>query len=157
MGRRAGHYVPRTANLICEQIALGKSLKQALEIVGYLAPKQATIWRWLDEHPDFREKYERARQMQADSVADEMLELKDAVLRNPKAASGFKVGADILKWQAEVRNRARYGSKSEEKAKPPMDPTKLREEIKRLQKELGVMEDPAGPLPEGVVPIKKAS
>lgn len=146
MARRSGHYVPRTANMICEQIAMGKSLKQALELIGYVAPRIQSVWRWLDEHPEFREKYDRARQMQADTLADEMLELREQVIKNPKAASAYKVSGDIIKWQAEVRNRGVYGAKGESAAKKPMDPAKIKAEIERLQKELGVAETKVQPI-----------
>ena len=152
MSRRPGHYVPRTGDLICEQIATGKSLRQALQEVGYLAPTPKRFWRWIEENQDFREKYERARMLQADTLADRMLEMHEEVLKQPRAASAYKVSGDILRWQAEVRNRARYGAKSEEKAKPPMDAAKMRDEIKRLQKELGVIEDPAK---SNVTPLKR--
>lgn len=151
MTKRAAHYTARVANDICTQIALGKTLKQALEIVGWLAPTMTTVWRWLDEHQDFREKYERARQMQADVHADDMLEMASQVLDVKglgTVPSRYKVAADILKWQAEIRNRERYGAKNTDSGKDKhLDPAKIKAEIKRLEAELGVAESK-------VVPIK---
>ena len=144
--KRAAHYVVRIADQICEQIAIGKTLKQALAIVGYLAPNINAVYKWLDIHPEFREKYERARQLQADIHADDMLELGQEAIRDPKAAAGFKVAADILKWQAEVRNKVRYGKAIEENNKKALDPAKIREEIKRLEHELGIVEAKVVPL-----------
>ena len=148
--KRAAHYTPRFANQLCEYIAEGLTLKQAIAKIGYLAPTIVTTFRWLDQYPEFREKYERARQLQADVHADDMLELGQvAVLaseNNPKAAPGLKVAADILKWQAEVRNKVRYGKAIEENNKKPMDPAKIREEIKRLETELGIVEAKVVPL-----------
>lgn len=138
--KRKAHYTVRIADQICEQIALGKTLRHALKVVGYLAPTEITIWRWLDAHPDFREKYDRARKYQADSHADTMLEMAEQVIKDPKLASAYKVSSDILKWQAEVRNRGKYGRKAEEKSTKTMNPEKLRQEIKRLENELGVQE-----------------
>lgn len=147
MGRRAGHYVPRTANMICEHIALGKTLQQALDAIGYVAPTIAAVWRWLDAHPEFRERYERARQMAADSDADKIKELAGDVLALPKKMpSNYKVAIDALKWQAEVRNRSKYGSKGDSDTKKPLDPAKIKEEIARLQKELGVAESKVQPI-----------
>lgn len=145
-GAKRAHYVKRTGDLICEQIALGKTLQQALDIVGYLAPTVPTFWRWLDEYPEFREKYERARQMSADMDADQMKELGEKVLQNPKAAAAYQVAIRMLQWQAEVRNAAKFGKNKEAKASKPMDPAKLRSEIKRLEKELGVAESKVVPL-----------
>lgn len=144
MTKRAAHYTARVANDICTQIALGKTLKEALEIVGWLAPTINTVWRWLDEHQDFREKYERARQLQADVHADEMLEMASKVLTDGgqgTTPARYKVAADILRWQAEIRNREKYGSKSTDAGKDKvLDPAKIKAEIKRLEAELGVAE-----------------
>lgn len=145
-GVKRGHYIKRTGDLICEQIALGKTLQQALDHVGYLAPSPARFWVWLENHPEFREQYERARQLAADMHADKVQELAEQVLRDPKASGAYKVAADIWRWQAEVRNSGKYGKRIEPKRSKPMDPAKLREEIKRLEKELGVAESKVVPL-----------
>lgn len=145
---RPGHYVARTGDMICEHIALGATLEEALEKVGYLAPSEKNFWKWIDQNEDFRAKYERARQMQADKHADQMLQMSRDVLRAPKAAAAYRVAIDILKWQAEVKNRSRYGSKGEQKAVTPLDPQKIRAEIKRLEKELGVIEKNADGTPK---------
>lgn len=140
VARNKHHYVKRTGTLICEYIAQGKSLTQALDAVGYLAPTVKSFWKWTVDFPEFREEYERALQFAGDMHADRMLELVDTVLTNPKKASAGKVAADILKWQAEIRNALKYGRKAAVKVKEPMDPAKIKKEIDRLQKELGVQE-----------------
>lgn len=147
MTKRPAHYTVRLANDLCEQIAQGKTLEQALKFVGFLAPSIPTVYKWLDIYPDFREKYERARQLQADVHADKMLEMSQLVIEKPTAAAAYRVATDILKWQAEVRNRGKYGSKSDDAGKnKPLDPAKLRAEIKRLEQELGVAESKVKPL-----------
>lgn len=144
---RRAHYTIRTGKLINEQIAIGKSLQQALDVVGYLAPSVPMFWRWLEEHPDFREQYDRARQLQADVHADRMLELGQEVIgKDPKLSGAYRVAKDILQWQAEVRNSGVYGRKKEAKKTTHMEPEKLRAEIKRLEKELGVAESKVVPL-----------
>lgn len=126
---------------------MGATLKEALEKVGYLAPTMVTVWRWLDEHNDFRDMYERARMLQADTDADDMRVLGREIRDKPTAAAAYRVAIDVLKWQAEVRNKAKYSRSGEDPiAKRPLDPTKLRSEIKRLEEELGVMESKVVPL-----------
>lgn len=149
MSRRAAHYAARIADQICEHIADGKTLNEALKLIGYLAPSQVTVFKWLDKYPEFRERYERARQLQADVHADQMLEIGKTAIdstTNPKLIPGLKVAADILKWQAEVRNKSRYGKAIEENNKKALDPAKIREEIKRLEAELGIAEKKVVPL-----------
>ena len=138
MSKRRAHYCVRIANSICEHIALGNSLRQALEKTGPLAPAMATLWRWLDEFPEFRVKYERARQMQGDMLADEMLEMAQEVIKRPALASAIRVAADILQWQAGIRD-SKYNSKTvRQETKAIMPPEELRKEIKRLEAEIGV-------------------
>ena len=143
---KRGGYVKRTGDLICEQIAIGKTLQQALDVVGYLAPSIPSFWKWLSEHPEFREKYDKARQMAADMLADKLQELGEEVIKNPRAAPAYQVAIRQLQWSAEVRNPAKYGKNKESKQTKTMDPGKLRQEIKRLEKELGVAESKVVPL-----------
>lgn len=139
MTKRKSHYTPRAADDICTAIALGKTLREALDEMGVLAPTVQTVWNWQDSIPEFGEKMERARQFSADGHADMMLEMAREAIKNPSKAAAIRVASDILKWQAEIRNQKKYGSKVQhELTKPPMSPLELRAEIKALEAELGV-------------------
>lgn len=136
--KRKAHYTPRIADRICEHIALGETIKAALSKEP-LGPSLPMFWKWLDEFPEFREKYERARQMQADIHADRILEMASEVIANPRVANAYKVASDILKWTAEIRDPKKYGQKVQHELKaPPLKPDDLKAEIKRLEEELGV-------------------
>lgn len=152
MGGRRARYNTRVAKRICEHIALGSTVKQALEREP-LAPSVPLFWRWLDEYPEFRDMYERARTLQADLAADAIMSMASEVLKNPKFAAAYKVASDILRWHAEVNNRQRYGSKVQvEHKQAQLDPSKLRTEIAQLERELGLLEmTPATPLASGDV------
>ncbi len=127
------------ADKICEFIALGQTIKQALINAGPLAPTLNLFWKWLEEHGEFRERYDRARLMQADIHADTMLEMASDAITEPNKASAYKVASDILKWQAAMRNPKLYGDKVQHEMKSaPMDANKLKSEIANLEKELGV-------------------
>lgn len=132
------HYNSRVANRICENLAMGDSLKTALE-KDVLAPTVQTIYRWLDMYPAFREKYERARLLQADVHADTMMDMARDVVKNPQKASAYRVAADILQWQAAMRNPKMYGSKVTVESKAaPMNAAQIKAEIAVLEKELNV-------------------
>jgi hypothetical protein len=75
---RPTKYNQDTANLICMMLSEGMSLRQILkaDTVGKL-PAQSTIYEWLIRHPLFQEQYARAREEQADTNADEILEIAD--------------------------------------------------------------------------------
>ena len=66
------------ADLICIMLSEGMSLRQILKAdkVGKL-PAQSTIYEWLIKFPVFAEQYARAREEQADTNADEILEIAD--------------------------------------------------------------------------------
>lgn len=68
----------QTADLICMMLSEGMSLRQILkaDTVGAL-PAQSTVYEWLIRHPLFAEQYARAREEQADTNADEILEIAD--------------------------------------------------------------------------------
>jgi len=68
----------KTADLICMGLSEGMSLRQILRAdkTGVL-PAQSTVYEWLLRHPAFAEQYARAREEQADTNADEILQIAD--------------------------------------------------------------------------------
>jgi len=68
----------QTADLICIMLSEGLSLRQILkaDTQGVL-PAQSTVYEWLLRFPLFAEQYARAREEQADTNADEILEIAD--------------------------------------------------------------------------------
>jgi len=70
-------YSASIATKICEMLVEGKSLRQICEEPGM--PNKATVMRWLadDKKSDFRDQYARAREMQAEAMAEEIIEIAD--------------------------------------------------------------------------------
>ena len=68
----------KTADLICMMLSEGMSLRQILKAdkAGVL-PAQSTVYEWLLRFPSFSEQYARAREEQADTNADEILDIAD--------------------------------------------------------------------------------
>lgn len=68
----------KVADLICMMLSEGLSLRQILkaDATGAL-PAQSTVYEWLLRHPLFAEQYARAREEQADTNADEILDIAD--------------------------------------------------------------------------------
>ncbi len=136
--KRSAHYTARIASRICENIALGSTIKAALAEEP-LGPTLRQFWKWLDEYPDFREKFERAQMLQATMHADRILEMAQEVINAPSKAGAYKVASDILKWQAEIRDPKKYGQKVQHELKaPPLKAEDLKAEIKRLEEEFGI-------------------
>lgn len=151
MSKRAAHYTVRIADDICMHVAMGESLEGALKKVGYLAPTLPTVYKWLTLYEEFKEKYDIARQMQADTLADKTLDMAQQVLKDPKSAAAYRVAFDILQWHSSIRKPKVYNTKNADgKTEAPLNAEKIKSEITRLQKELGVVE-------KKVVPMKAVS
>lgn len=72
---RPSDYSLELASDICSRIADGESLKAIC--APDEMPDKATVYRWLAVNSEFRDLYARAREDQADTLADEILEISD--------------------------------------------------------------------------------
>ena len=77
MARPTDH-TAELADAICEQLADDKSLRAICSSDDM--PGRATVFRWLGAHEEFRDQYARAREAQADAIADECLHIADEPL-----------------------------------------------------------------------------
>ena len=113
----------RIADMICIGLSEGMSLRQILkaDTTGVL-PAQSTIYDWLLRHPLFAEQYARAREEQADTNADEILEIADERPPEFKDDKGRvyldqtyiqwqKNRIDARKWTAMKLKPKKYGDK----------------------------------------------
>jgi len=111
------------ADIICIGLSEGMSLRQILkaDTTGVL-PAQSTIYDWLLRHPLFAEQYARAREEQADTNADEILEIADEKPPEFKDDKGRtyldqtfiqwqKNRIDARKWTAMKLKPKKYGDK----------------------------------------------
>ena len=74
--RRRHEYSPEIADLICDRIAGGASLRQICQDANM--PARSTIFVWLEEHEEFARSYTLARQIQIEDLMDEILEIAAA-------------------------------------------------------------------------------
>ena len=115
-------YTPELAAAICEHIAAGKSLRTIAALDRM--PTQSTIMVWLDgKHPDFTEQYARAREAQADKLAEEILAIADDGRSDTyldaegnektdnEAIQRSKLRVDTRKWLASKMAPKKYGDK----------------------------------------------
>ena len=75
--RRQRHsYTPEVARLICERLATdGASLRQICQDTSM--PARSTLFVWLRQRADFRQKYTFAKRFQIQWLADEMVDIAD--------------------------------------------------------------------------------
>jgi DNA primase len=97
-------YNEHIALVICIRIAEGESLRQILKDDGM--PAQSTVYEWLLRHAQFAEHYARAREEQADTLADEIIQIADeqpeiVVVTDKKtgAVIEHKLDGAFLQWQ----------------------------------------------------------
>lgn len=103
-GRPSG-YSETIADEICEHLANGKSLLSWCNEEGN--PTRATVFRWVAKYPEFRDKYARAREEQADAFADEIAFIADT----EEDANKARVRIDARKWVAARMQPRKYGER----------------------------------------------
>ncbi len=113
-------YSKELAETICEKTAT--SSKGIVTICNELNIGLTTVWRWLDNNDEFRQLYARAKDQQADFMADEINEIADnasndiIVTENGIAPNHISVARDRLridarKWVAAKLKPKKYGDK----------------------------------------------
>lgn len=92
---------------ICARIALGESLRRIC--AEETMPCQRSVYIWLGKYPEFMQQYALAREDQAETHADEMLEIADDVTEEPNSR---RIRIDTRKWIASKLKPKKYGDKN---------------------------------------------
>lgn len=99
-------YSPELADLICEEIAKGGALHKLCEERADF-PAESAVYKWLEEHDEFKEKYARARERQAERRAEEIILIADT----EKDAAIARNRIDARKWAAAKLLPKKYGDR----------------------------------------------
>jgi hypothetical protein len=102
---RPSLYSEELATRICTEIALGKSLVKICETEDM--PSRTTVFQWLDNNIEFQDRYARARMAQADTFADQIVDLADAA----EDANLARLQIDARKWTAAKLRPSRYSER----------------------------------------------
>lgn len=111
---RPSEFTQEAADLICEEIAKGRSLRSicADDSAEFdKLPHERTVYRWLEdpEREAFRQQYARAREAQADGKFEQTWEIaQSATVESVQVA---RLQIDTLKWQAGKMAPKKYGDK----------------------------------------------
>ena len=118
---RPSIYSRDLAAKICERIAQGLSLRQVCDTAGM--PAKTTVMRWLadDRRSAFRDQYARAREAQADTFADEIVEIADTEDDAKKARNRI----DARKWVASKLRPKVYGDRTMQEHSGAVEVTKI--------------------------------
>lgn len=74
-GGRPTKYTQELADEICENLALGNSLRSVCQ--GDNIPSVKTVFNWMRTYPEFLQQYARAKEESADAMAEELLYIAD--------------------------------------------------------------------------------
>ena len=72
---RPSDYTQELADVICEQLARGDSMRKVCKADGM--PVMSTVFRWLRQWAEFRQQYEIAKDEAADVMVEEINEIAD--------------------------------------------------------------------------------
>ncbi|HGM5034463.1 TPA: terminase small subunit protein [Stenotrophomonas maltophilia] len=122
---RPSKYSQQLADAICDLLVDGKSLRTICSTAKM--PSRSTVIRWLAENEAFRNQYARARELQADTLAEEILDIADKALlgeRLKKDGKGkvlerqtgdmverSKLMIDARRWYAGKLQPKKYGER----------------------------------------------
>jgi hypothetical protein len=100
---RPSSFTQDMADTICVRIAEGESLRDICK--DEWMPDRVTIYRWLQAFPEFCNQYTRAREDQADTLADEIMAIADEtpdlnpILDKHGALIEIQLHSAYLQWQ----------------------------------------------------------
>lgn len=100
---RPSDYTEETATEICARLASGEPLVKICR--GEEMPHVATVYRWLGAQDAFRDMYARAREDQADTLADEIIAISDEAQIGEKTTT--KANGDVETVTGDMVDRAR--------------------------------------------------
>lgn len=126
---RPTDYCQEKADLICEKLSDGCSLKEICAPDDM--PTRSTVYRWLSLHSEFSDMYVRAREEQAETLADEIIAIADETYDdiaiddkgNERCNTEFiqrsKLRVDARKWVAAKLKPKKYGEKVQQEVSGP--------------------------------------
>lgn len=102
---------PQMLNKICEQIALGKSLRSICK--DKEMPSLKSVVKWLNEDKDFQDKYSVARENRGDLYGEMINDIALEVLTGKIDWQRARVTIDALKWTSARMSPKRYGDRQD--------------------------------------------
>lgn len=125
---RPTDYNEEIAKTICERLSDGESLR-AICLADDM-PNKGTVFVWLSKHKEFADQYAKAREVQAERMAEEILEIADdgrndtyetenGVGTNHDVIARSRLRVDARKWLASKMFPKKYGDKVQQEVSGP--------------------------------------
>jgi len=141
---RPSKYTDELVNTICLRIAEGESLNKICK--DEKMPDKATVFRWLVSDQVFCDKYARARELQAETQFDELIDIVDQhpdlahvigkngevieVKFDSSYVQWMKLRVDTRKWTAARMAPKKYGEHKQ--AEQEFDPMVIDVDVKKM-------------------------
>jgi len=121
---RPSIYTKDLADLICERLAAGESMRSISRDPDM--PAMSTLFKWIREKEEFSAQYDRAKIESADALVEDMLDIADNATNDwmehhDPDNSGYKLNGehiqrsklrvDVRKWSASKQNQKKYGDR----------------------------------------------
>ncbi len=105
MGRPSS-YTDEIADKIVTRLAHGEGLRTICRDDDL--PDRSTVMAWVDTNEEFSHRYARARDLQADYFADDVIDIADDASLTP---DDKRIKIDARKWRAGRQAPGRWGDK----------------------------------------------
>ncbi|WP_313078333.1 terminase small subunit-like protein [Agrobacterium pusense] len=119
-------FTEEVGDAICERLALGESVRSICD--DEAMPSMSTVFKWLRDNEAFSQQYARAREVQADALFDDIIDIADDGRNDwmeKRNADGENIGwqengealrrsqlrIDARKWMAGKLRPKKYGEK----------------------------------------------
>ena len=141
---RPSIYTEELANDICTRLGLGESLRKIC--LSKDMPSLSSVMSWLTTKPAFLEQYTRAREIQAETQFDELIDIVDQppdlcvvkdkdgkdveVKFDSSYVQWMKLRVDTRKWTAARMAPKKYGEQKQ--SEPTFDPMVIDVDVKEM-------------------------
>jgi hypothetical protein len=136
---RATEFDQAIADVICDRLTNGESLRNIA--LDDAMPAASTVYKWLSQNEQFAEQYAHAREAQADTLADEIVDIADdgsndwmerelesgktIEVVNAEHIARSRLRVDARKWVAAKLKPKKYGDKIEAEVNHNLSPEAL--------------------------------
>jgi len=141
---RPSVFTEELADEICTRLANGESLRTICNSErDDFIPSIGTVMRWVVENEKFREHYEEARRIQAETMADEIVTIADGspyADPSPVDVARDRLRVDARKWVASKLLPKKYGDKIAHVGGDPESGDRPIQAVTRIELVAGVRE-----------------
>ena len=111
-GRRPRKAHDRAAVMaaVCERVSKGALVKDACKELGV---DVTTVWRWTEDDDELRKAYARAREDQANSLAEEAMRIADEECKTSDEVARNRLRVDTRKWFVSKIAPRTYGDRTQ--------------------------------------------